>query len=256
MNARERDDGSGSRLEPIAWIALVARWVELARASRAVPADAPRLRDSIAPLIALEANAAALGELGSVPEGERPFARDLAEVSIRRAAGDLDRIWRGEPMPDELLSACAAADRALALAIYAGLEAFVVACDRRIEVPDLGLGFDPGDPATHRGTLAAMPPGSIAMPGQPVCWWCGRDAPTASAEPHLARRALDAPLQVYRGLDERGRFTEDVVAPISDDVLPGLPMLVPLLLDGTPIGRFLHGREEWRALQRRAFGLG
>lgn len=247
-------DSSAPRLEPIAWIALVARWVELARASRAASgagagAD-PRLGASIAPLIAIESNAAALGELASIAEEERPFARDLAEVSIRRSAAELDRIWRGEAMPEELLDACAAAERALRAAVYAGLEALVVEGAAAAIVPDLALGFDPGDPATHRGTLAAMPPGSIAMPGEPICWWCGRTPPGRTDG--FARRGLRTPLQVYRGLDESGRFREDVLAPITEDVLPGLPMLVPLLLDGVPIGRFLQPADEWLALQRRA----
>ncbi len=60
------------------------------------------------------------------------------------------------------------------------------------------------------------------------------------------------PLQVYRGLDERGRFTADTLAPITDELLPGLPMLVPLLLDGVRIGRFLQPRDAWRSMQRAA----
>ena len=98
-------------LEPIAWIALVARWTELARASRAIPAENTRLRDSVAPLIAIEANTAALGELARVPEDARAHARDLAEISIRGAASELDRLWRGEEWPEEVLAACEAAEK-------------------------------------------------------------------------------------------------------------------------------------------------
>jgi hypothetical protein len=260
---------SQTPLEPIAWIALVARWTELARASRAIPITATRLRDSVSHLIAIEATTAALGELSSVPEAERPHARALAEVTIRRAAGELDRLWRGEEWPDELLDACEAAEHALRRALYAGLEALVVPGTEAIEVPDLMLGFADEDPATHRGTLAAMPPGSIAMPGEPVCWWCGREAPgisrdaaaglagtglagTGLAGTGLALVTRAEPLQVYRGLDERGRFTADTLAPITDELLPGLPMLVPLLLDGVRIGRFLQPRDAWRSMQRAA----
>ena len=117
---------SPSPREPIAWVALVARWTELARASRAIPVTETRLRDSIAHLIAIEATTAALGELSQVPEIDRPHARALAEVSIRRAAGELDRLWRGEEWPIELLDACEAAEHALRRAIYAGLEALLV----------------------------------------------------------------------------------------------------------------------------------
>jgi len=240
-----------SRLEPIAWIALVARWVEVARASRAIPASDARLRESVVHLIAIEANTAALGEITALVAADRPHARDLAELSIRNAAGELDRLWRGEDWPEELHAACEAAERALRRALYAGLEELVVSGEGALEVPELALGFDPDDPATHVGTLAAMPPGSIAMPGEPVAWWCGRAAPK-SEDPRLARRAADAPLQVYRELDERGRFVRDRVAPIEDDVAPGLPMLTPLLLEGNPVGRFLLAEEAWRAMQRAA----
>lgn len=257
-------DGTGSNapldrgfrapeLGPLAWAALVARWVEVARASRAIAPELAQLRDSIPHLIAIEATTAALGELWRIPEVDRPHARALAEVTVRRAAAELDLLWRGEEWPEEILLACEAAETALKSAVYAGLSALVVAGPRAVEVPALDLGFDPADPSTHAGTLASMPPGSIAMPGEPVCWWSGRPAPRA-LEPErafcLEERA--APLQVYRGLDERGRFTHDTLAPITGELLPGLPMLVPILLDGVRIGSFLRPQSEWSALQRAA----
>ena len=193
-----------------------------------------------------------------MPEIDRPHARAVAEVTIRRAAAELDRLWRGEEWPNEITEACEAAERALQRAVYAGLDAFVVTGSRAVEVPEFDLGVDPTDPSTLRGTLAAMPPGSLAMPGEPICWWSGRAAPRVpepsgpDAAPPLVLERNAAPIQVYRGLDERGRFTSDTLAPISAEVLPGLPMLVPILLDGTLIGRFLHGRDAWLAMQRAA----
>jgi hypothetical protein len=251
-----QDESEDAGIGPLAWVALVARWVEVARASRAIPPELAQLRDSIPHLIAIEATTAALGELARVPEIDRPHARAVAEVAIRRAAGELDRLWRGVEWPSEFTEACEAAERALERAAYAGLVALVVAGDAAIEVPSLQLWFDRDDPATHRGSLAAMPPGSIAMPGEPVCWWVGRAAPTipadAAARLELVRDA--EALQVYRGLDERGRFTEDTLAPITEDVLTGLPMLVPLLLDGIVIGHFIRGESEWLSMQRAAMG--
>jgi hypothetical protein len=238
------------QIESIGWLALVARWVEIARASRAIPASDARLRDSIPELITIEATTAALGELGQLPAIERPHARVVAEVTIRRAARTLDQLWRGEEWPAEFLEACEVAERALRLAIYAGLEEFVVDDVEPFTVPDLELGFTDTDPTTHIGTLAVMPPGSIAMPSEPVAWWCGRQAPSIQS-PRLSRRPAAAPTQVYRVLDERGRFVEDIVASLEDDLAAGLPMLTPLLLDGVTIGRFLHAAEPWEALQRR-----
>ncbi len=239
-----------TRLEPIAWIALVARWVEVARASRAIPTADARLLASIAPLIAIEANTAALAELAGVPEGERVHARDLAEISIRGAASELDRLWRGEEWPDELHRACEAAEQALRLAIYAGLEEFIVDGDAAYEVRewDLGLGDAP------RGTLAAMAPGTIAMPGEPIAWWCGRPAPRGNDAAPILRRAAAGPVQIYRALDERGRFTGDRITGIEGDVVAGLPLLTPILLDGNAIGRFLEPRASWLAMQRAALG--
>lgn len=257
MSDGQHPRDSDGELGPLAWAALVARWVEVARASRAIPPELSELRDSIPHLISIEATTAALGELVRIPEPDRPHARAVAEVAIRRAAAELDRLWRGVEWPEEFTEACEAAERALQDAIYAGLEAFVVEGSGALVVPELDLGVVAGDASTLRGTLAAMPPGSLAMPGEPICWWTGRDAPAIKADDGcdagrlvLVRGA--APLQVYRGLDERGRFVGDTLAPISADVLPGLPMLVPILLDGTMIGRFLHGRDAWLAMQRAA----
>lgn len=242
-------------LDPISWIALVARWVEVARASRAIAGEHPRVRDSIAPLIAIEANTAALHELTRIAEPDRAHARALAEFSIRSAAGELDRLWRGEEWPEELHAACAAAERALRHAVYAGLEEFVVTGDAPFEVtewPDIPTDAGGGETDGTRGTLAAMQPGTIAMPGEPVAWWCGRPAPQVDASAPLERRPAAEPLQVYRELDERGRFVADRIASIEDDVSAGLPLLTPILLDGVRIGRFLQPRDTWLALQRAA----
>jgi hypothetical protein len=256
------------QLDPISWIALVARWVEVARASRAIAGEHPRLRDSIAPLIAIEANTAALHELTRIAEPDRAHARALAELSIRSAAGELDRLWRGEEWPEELHAACATAERALRHAVYAGLEELVVTGDAPFEVPewsgvpadadggeaDGGRGGSAEDDRPQRGTLAAMQPGTIAMPGEPVAWWCGRPAPRIDEVAPLERRTAAEPLQVYRELDERGRFVADRIASIEDDVTAGLPLLTPLLLDGVRVGRFLQPRDTWLAMQRAALG--
>ncbi len=279
-------DSQKVTLEPMAWIALVARWAELARASRALPTSDERLRASIAPIITIEANTAALAEIASIPEEHRAHARTLAEISIRGAAHELDLLWRGEEWPEEFFQACDAAECALRNALYAGLEAIVVTSDQPIEVPLLEFHLteteaDASGARSMRGTLAAMPPGSLAMPGEPICWWTGRPAPSLQpdscdvSQPHssteiarqertlrsdltlrsgLALQSAALPLQVYRGLDERGRFTHDTLVPITEELLPGLPMLVPILIDGVRVGRFLHERDRWREMQRAAMG--
>jgi hypothetical protein len=103
-----------------------------------------------------------------------------------------------------------------------------------------------------------MQPGTIAMPGEPVAWWCGREAPVVpdgpSGAPPLRRRPADGPRQIYRGLDDEGLFTRDAVAALDGELLAGLPLLTPLLLDGVRIGRFLQPADRWAAVQRRALG--
>ena len=52
------------------------------------------------------------------------------------------------------------------------------------------------------------------------------------------------PVQVYRDLDEEGRFVGDLVETL--DALPaGLPLLVPISLDGKSIGRFTVDPTMW-----------
>lgn len=255
--ASHEPPASPEPLGPLAWTALVARWVAVAQASRSTGGADPRLAASVAPLVTIEATTAALGELLSIDACDRPHARAVAELAIRRAAGELDRLWRGDEWPAELHAACEAAERALRLAIYAGLEELVVAGEGAIEVPSLGLGIDGHGDDAAPGTLAAMPPGTIAMPGEPVAWWCGREAPALpDGAPPLRRRHARAPRQVYRGLDERGHFTEDTVVDLAGDgegeLLAGLPLLTPLLVDGARVGRFLQPEARWLEIQRRA----
>jgi hypothetical protein len=62
---------------------------------------------------------------------------------------------------------------------------------------------------------------------------------------------------VHRTIDESGRFLLDRMVSIlqenEGDCAPrALPLLIPLLLDGTRIGRFLHGQDELLAMHRAA----
>jgi hypothetical protein len=231
---------------PLAWAALLARWVEVAKASRRLPddGDGGRWKRSVAAVIELEATILALGDLASLPPGHRAAARDLAEVAVQRAAARLHEAWGDEPMPAELLGLEDQAIVALRESLYAGLEELLWPGPGLLEIPELDLGPEP-----HRGTLAVMPPGSLAAPGEPVCFFADREPP---AIPGCVRQRAPRPRQVYRGLDDSGRFIGDLVAPLEDDLPPGLPMLVPISLGGTPIAGFPGSREEWLGLQRAA----
>ncbi len=245
--------------ETAAWAGLIAAAVELAQSTLALPdgAEGERWRRSVAPLVDCMALRLALSELGRVPPPERPAARDLAAVSLRRAAGELDSIWRGEPMPEAILEIAEEADRALQASVYAGLRvARLVAADAADApawMPRLDPAWVAGEgEAFARSSAAAMAPGTLMLPGSPVAWW------TACPDPALdpARFSIEdapSPVQVYREIDDEGRFRGDLCCGL--DALPaGLPLLVPLRLDGAPIGSFPIEENSWRQAQAKALG--
>lgn len=243
--------------EVAAWTMLLAEGLELAKASAALPRDpeGDAWRASIAPLLECEAVRHALDRLEAIPPEERPLARDLAAVSVRRAAGDLDRIWRGREMPEELLAAAEAADRAVARSVYADLRLLRLGRDRPpVWMPDWPEADRWLAAAAGRGrTFAAMAPGTLILPGSPVAWWAGPSGPALPEE--LAGsceiEAGGRPLQVYRELDDAGRFTGDLVADL-EALPPGMPLLVPRVLDGETLGAPPYQSDRWRSMQEAA----
>jgi hypothetical protein len=240
-------------LDALTWTALLGRWLELAQAAVALPADATgrRWRRSVPDVIRLQAVACALGDLTRVPEADRPYARDRAEVLIVESAGSIETIWRGEPLPGELDEIIGDARTALAASVYAGA----------IELgwPGPGTYVMPAAPPAPTdeaiGTLAVMAPGTIVMPGEPVAWWVERDgAALARALAGCAASTPDVPHQVYRKLDDDGRIIGDVIAPVLADPVVGLPLLIPLFEQGRVIGRFTMDAGVWEQRQRAAMG--
>jgi hypothetical protein len=240
------------RPEALTWTALLARWMEFAKASVAIPRghDGPRWRASVPAVINLQAVAFALGDIARVDARDRPFARDQAAVIIRDAARDLARTWRGAAMPAGLREIVEDARTAHAASRYVGATELLwnggAGGAEVLVMPEVPL-----DDAT--GTLAAMQPGTLVMPGEPVAWWVGRDGgPIASALPACAPHEPAVPRQVYRQLDDEGMIVGDVLAPVTADPEPGIPLLVPLFEDGAPIGRFTHEPGAWEERQRKA----
>lgn len=242
--------------EVVTWAGLLAQGVELAQASRALPAseEGDRWRASVAPLIECQALRIALASLGRLPREDRPLARDLAARTLRSAATTLDEVWRGHPMPEAILEIAEDAQRALDQSAYAGLRMMRLRADR----PPVLLPAMPGIEAfaaaavEQRGTLAAMAPGTLVLPGSPIAWWCGGEDPAdARALADLIEVGDEVgPLQVYRQLDDAGRFVGDLVADL-DALPPGMPLLVPRVLDGAPIGGPPHAEGAWRKMQER-----
>ncbi|MEE2972246.1 MAG: hypothetical protein VX672_03895 [Planctomycetota bacterium] len=243
------------------WATLLSRWTALVKAGeglvRATPGDvdARRWRDSIPRIVSLQAVTFALGDLAAIPEIDRPLARDRADLAVTEAAGALDRIWKGEEMPEGLLEVAADARRAVELAVYAGLRWLVVAGPDPRRMPGVDL-----EAAGSDGTLALMQPGTLAVPGEPLAWWTERSLPSEleammTAEPAGFELRHGPPVQVYRELDEAGMARRDLVASLQE--LPrGLPLLVPICLDGASIGGFTVQTEMWAAANDRAMADG
>ena len=104
------------------WTALLARWMDFARASLVLPPDATgeRWRASVTPVITLQAVTFALAELGRLVAEDRPLARDRVEVLIDRSAGDLADIWRDAAMSETLREIIEDARAALAASARTG----------------------------------------------------------------------------------------------------------------------------------------
>lgn len=261
---RDESSTSGDRIghdpvptDLVTWATLLSRWTSLVKAGeglvRAAPrdADAHRWRDSIPEIVSLQAVTFALGDLAAIPQVDRPLARDRADLAVTESASSLDRIWKGEEMPGALLEVAADARRAVELAVYAGLRWMVPVGPELVRMPSVDL-----DAAGSAGTLALMQPGTLVVPGEPLAWWTERRLPAEleallASEPGRFELRLGPPVQVYRELDELGVVRGDLVASLQE--LPqGLPLLVPICLDGTSIGRFTVQPDVWAAANDRA----
>ena len=249
---------SGERLPTglITWTTLLSHWTSLVKAGEglvmAAPddADAHRWRDSIPEIMTLQAITFALGDLESLSEPDRPLARDRADLAVTESSAALDRCWKGVEMPPMLLEIASDARRAVEIAVYAGLRWLVAVGKDLRRMPAIDL-----DAAGVDGTLAVMQPGTLVLPGEPIAWWAERSLPAelellANGDDFRIRRG--PPVQVYRELDSEGRAAGDLVASLQD--LPsGLPLLVPVCLDGTAIGRFTVVESVWAAANDAAF---
>ena len=246
------DVGSDLPTGVVTWATLLARWTALVKAGEglvlAAPddADAQRWRASIPEIVTLQSVTFALGDLESLDQVDRSIARDRADLAVTESCGRLDGVWRGLEMPPGLLEVASDARRAVQLSVYAGLQWLVNVGATPWRMPQIDL-----DASQPVGTLALMQPGTLALPGSPVAWWTecslpsALQAPIGGEEVRLEVRS-GPPVQVYRELDEHGRVLRDVVETL-DSLPAGLPLLVPICLDGESIGRFTVEAGGWAA---------
>lgn len=237
--------------EALTWTGLLGRWIEFAQGALALPddADGDRWRRSVPAIINLQAVTFALADLGSLPWEEHDLARDRAEILVRRHAAEIEGAWRAVAMPPELLELLEDAGRALAHAEFAGSRQLRWTGSEVLVMPALPDKLLDGE----KGTLAIAQPGTLIMPGEPVAWWCGfAGSALAEALPDCSLELPVLPAQIYRQLGDDGHMERDVIAAVTDDPEPGLPLLVPLRQHGEPIGRFTVNAERWEQQQRAA----
>lgn len=245
--------------EVLTWTALLGRWMDFARASVAMPKDAEgdRWRECVPAVINLQAVTFALAELTSLATEERPLARDRAEMIIRENVEKIRTTYRsaGVPIEDSLAEICTDARAALEASAWAGAVELVWEGPGTMVVPSLPDVSELITPDV--GGAAVMQPGTIVMPGEPVAWWVDREGGAMAAAFSSCQGATEQPCegeprQVYRQVDDEGRIVRDVMAPVTAEPVPGLPLLVPLLDSGRPIGHFTLDAAEWEARQRAA----
>lgn len=249
-------DGEALDASRMSWAVLLARWTAFAGSAVAFPKDATgaRWRASVAPSIGLQAVTFALADLERLAAPDVPLALDRAEMLIHRHASELHDAWRGEHLHAGLASLIEDARSALAAARGRGVEWIVT--DARFVAPDpielaqrlVEAGFD--------GEMLGAEPGAILFTGEPSAFF--RPAPPDSIIPHpgcTASRAAAA-RQIYRQIDSAtGLVSRDIVAPLSETLPAGRPLLAPIVDGGRIIARFSAGHAE-RLLeaQRRSLG--
>jgi len=221
----------------LTWASLLARWMEFARASVAVPPgeEGEAWRLSVAPIIALQAVGCALGELSSLDPEERALGLDRAEVLIGRHTHELNEAWRGREMPQSVREVIEEARSALASSLEGGIELVLeeasLVASHPGEVASMLVegGFD-GDlllPVPGRRLFRTSPVAFV----RPARGGLVNDEILSVVASHLGAEVsaqwVGTARQVYRQFDfAKGRAVRDVVVRMSSDLPPGQPLLV------------------------------
>ncbi len=214
--------------DALTWTSLLARWMDLARASRAMEGRGLKPSEAAA-VITFEAVAMAMPHVRGLPIGERAYALDQAAVLLDARRADLDDAL--DTLPEFIEAAAAGAGEAIAAARRSFAWTIVWEGPGTLAMP--AVESVPAR-ASDEGMVALMLPGTLALPGEPIAWWLGRDEPMLARGVAGCRAApLDDAVQVWRVFDD-GAASEDRVR-IADDDGPagGVPLIVPRLLNGT-----------------------
>jgi len=233
--------------DPISWSTLLSGWIQLAQRAVALPKDeqGQRWRDSVAPTIGLHALAMALGEIDKVDPEERPLAMDKSEIGIKAHVGELNEIWRSEPMPESIIELIEDAKAAWELALYEGV-AWIVSSERFVAFHPAELGVALLN-AGYLGEVMVATPGIELFKGAPIA--IARNNSGGQPEDDILRMIQDflnacdgeiehpqiiRPIcQVYRQFDFlKGGSAKDLVAPVIGELQAGQPLLIPVVIGG------------------------
>jgi hypothetical protein len=238
-------------MDGLSWSVLLARWTEFAQASLALPRDQEggRWRAAVAPIIGLQATAFALADLGRLAPADRPLALERAEAGIRAHAAEIHALWTGEPLPESVAEVIDDARAALRLAASAGSE-WRVATDDFV-APDPTPIAQAARDAGFEGDLWMAAPGTRLARGAPCAF--ARPDTNALAIDDANGPAWSAQRQCYRQIDDAGRVTADLVAPVEAGLPAGRPLLVPVIEAGRLVFVFAErARDAWIEAQRAA----
>lgn len=230
----------------LTWTILLAQATQLAKAAVALPDDdeGGRWKQAVPSIITLHAVIQSLDDIDLLDEDEQSVGIDKAEILIRRSTAEIHDAWRSEPLPSSLAELIGEARDAFDALLNRGLEWTVSS--------DVLLTGHPGDlalalvEAGFEGDLYLPTPGVPLFATSPAAYLMGPagllpdeqiaaavDAFLASGGtcddpvPHTAMR------QVYRQFDfSKGGPVRDLVVPLTDDLPPGQPLLVPVIHEG------------------------
>ena len=267
------------RTTQLTWAALLSYWMEFAKASVALPNDAEgrRWKDSIAPIIALQAVTFAVSTVHELPRKERGLGMDRAEILIRENTRRLNAIWRGIPMSTTLLELMDDAQKALRTAEMGMVLEFVLPGEdvsNIFEMPDCEEELRGFAAAGFSGLVDLAAPGTLFVDGEPIgfvrsgmggngeneaelteeddaAWMDAVGRLRDRLAPAILSRRVDA-RQVYREIDERGRIVGDVISFLSSAPRAGRPLILRAY-EGGRIREFGVSGEDWRSQQERAW---
>lgn len=234
------DQPPDSPSKDLSWPLLLAKWTEYAKAAVALPSteQGNRDRDSVPAVIALQATAFALSEIHRLPTDERLLGIERAEYIVRERSTELDKLWRGHPMPEAMLDLLTDARHAVQFAFALGTE---YRAATNATSPDLDAlrtlqtTLNAASTDAHPLTAYALHPATRIAAGTPVLFVspdCPITLTPAALSPDcpLTEPTTAPPMQVYRSAADSQ--TTDLAAPMNTTMPPGRPLLIPLLIDG------------------------